>query len=102
MTPLNSPHRAFSPARHANFRFPQTRAAVLWGGGVGWGAMTFAFLAHMLDATQLFLVHMLDAKLFLAHMFDAHNWSWHTCSMLRKWSLRTCSMLRNCINMVAP
>ena len=71
MTPLNSPHRAFSPERHANFRFPQTRAAVLWGGGVGWGAMTFAFLAHMLDATQLFLAHMLDAKLFLAHMFDA-------------------------------
>ena len=32
MTPLNSPHRAFSPARHASFRFPQTRAAVLLGG----------------------------------------------------------------------
>ena len=66
MTPLNSPHRAFSPARHANFRFPQTRAAALWGGVVGWwggvgGAMTFAFLAHMLDATQLLLAHMLDA-----------------------------------------
>ena len=71
MTPLNSPHREFSPARHANFRFPQTRAAVLWG-GVGWGAMTFAFLARMLDATQLFLAHMLDAtQLFLAHMLDA-------------------------------
>ena len=66
MTPLNSPHRAFSPARHANFCFPQTRAAVLWG-GVGWGAMTFAFLAHMLDATQLFLAHVLDATQLYKH-----------------------------------
>ena len=39
MTPLNSPHRAFSPARHANFRFPQTRAAVLSGGVGGWGGV---------------------------------------------------------------
>ena len=56
-----------------------------WGGG-GWGAMTCTGLAHMFDATQLYL---------------------HTCSMLRNCTcahvrcyailhLRTCSMLRNC------
>ena len=63
MTPLNSPHRAFSPARHANFRFPSLSSCT---------CATQLFLAHMLDATQLFLAHMLDAtQLFLAHMLGA-------------------------------
>ena len=55
------------------------------GGGVGWGAMTCTVIAHIFDATQLYL---------------------RTCSMLRNCTcahvgcyainLRTCSMLRNC------
>ena len=42
-----------------------------WGGGVGWGAMTCTVLAHIFDATQLYL---------------------RTCSMLRNYYLRTCWM----------
>ena len=74
----------FSPARRANFRYRQTRAMVFWG-GVGWGAMTCTVLAHMFDATQLYLRTYSMLRNALAHMFDA-----------TQLYLRTCSMLRNC------
>ena len=111
MTPWNSAHFVFSPARRANFRYRQTRAMVFWGGvGVGGGVgcndmhctcthvRCYAIvLARIFDATQLhlhtcsmlcnctYITHVRCYAIALAHMFDA-----------TQLYLRTCSMLRNC------
>ena len=79
-----------------------------WGGGVGWGAMTCTVLAHIFDATQLYLrtcsmlcnctcAHVRCYAIALAHMFDATQLHLRTCSMLRNCTCAPCSMLRNCI-----
>ena len=94
--------------------------------GVGWGAMRCTVLAHMFDATQLYLrtcwmlrnctcAHVRCYAIGLAHTFDATQLHLRACWMLRnctcahvrcyaiargrmytQWHLRTCSMLRNC------
>ena len=57
-------------------------------GGVGWGAMTCTVLAHIFDATQLYLrtcpmLRNCTCAIALAHMFDATQLHLGTCSMLR-------------------
>ena len=112
MTPWNSAHFVFSPARRANFRFPQTRAAFFWG-GVGCNGMhctcahvpCYAIaLAHMLDATQLYVhtcsmlrpctcTHARCYAVVLAHMLDATQFFLSTHAWCYAIVLKhTCSM----------
>ena len=85
-----STYRAFSPARHANFRFLKMRAAVLWGGvgmggGVGCNDIRFP------------CAHALCYAIPCAH---ARCYAIVPCAHARCYAIvpawRTCSMLRNC------
>ena len=55
-------------------------------GGVGWGAMTCTVLAHIFDATQLYLrtcpmLRNCTCAIALGHMFDATQLHLGTCSI---------------------
>ena len=66
---------------------------------LGWGAMTCTLLAHIFDATQVYLrtcsmlrnctcVHVRCYAIALGHMFDATQLHLGTCSMLRNCTSR--------------